>query len=120
MINLIKKDFWFLLLTVFLVPVAYANALTLGDIIKNATEIVGSVIPLVSGLALVYFIYGLAEYVSVSGNEAKKEEGRNRMVWGIIALFVIISVWGLVKVLQATIWGSTTDSSFSNPPIPKM
>lgn len=67
----------------------------IGDIIKLVT-------PIVVALALVYFFYGLAKYILSAGDEEKKGEGRNIMIWGIIALFVIISVWGLTKVIINT------------------
>ena len=31
-----------------------------------------------------------------------KETGKQIMIWGIIALFVMVSVWGLVNVLSNT------------------
>lgn len=91
--------------------------MTIRDIIIHTQTLVGSLIPLFIGLALVYFIYGLAEYIGVSGQEAKKEEGRTRMVWGTIGLFVIVSVWGLVALLQATIFTSS-GTSLTEPPAP--
>ncbi len=59
-----------------------------------------TVIPIMVALALIYFIYGLAEYILESGEESKKVEGRTRMIYGTIAMFVIASVWGLVFFLQ--------------------
>lgn len=61
------------------------------------------IIPIVTALALIYFIYGLAEYILESGDTGKKEEGRTRMIYGTIAMFVIASVWGLVGFLQRTL-----------------
>ena len=57
-------------------------------------------IPIVFALALLYFFWGLATYILSSGDPEKKEEGRNKMVWGIVALFVMASIWGLVNFLQ--------------------
>lgn len=62
-----------------------------------------SVIPIVTALALIYFIYGLAEYILESGDEGKKADGRNRMIYGTIAMFVLASVWGIVIFLQEAI-----------------
>lgn len=66
-----------------------------GDIISIAT-------PIVVALALLFFFWGLAMYIMNSGDEEKKAEGRNIMLWGIIALFVMVSVWGLVQMLSNT------------------
>ena len=58
-----------------------------------------SIIPLIFALALAMFVWGVVQYVIYSSEEAKKEKGRQFMIWGIIALTVMVSVWGLVKML---------------------
>ena len=48
------------------------------------------------------FIYGLVTYLLSTGDEEKRKEARQVMIWGIIILFVIVVVWGLVAVLENT------------------
>ena len=60
------------------------------------------VIPLIIGLAVVYFLWGVLKYVTAGGDEESKGAGRDMMIYGIIALFVMVSVWGLVGVLKGT------------------
>ena len=60
-------------------------------------------IPLLIALAVVAFMWGVITTVLNTDNEEKKKQGKQFMGWGIIALFVILSVWGLVKVLSNTI-----------------
>ena len=50
--------------------------------------------PVVFTLAIVYFFWGMAEYIRSVGEE--KEKGRQIMTWGVIALFVMSSVWAIV------------------------
>jgi len=94
---------------------SFGGATTIQSIILIAKNIVGSLVPLFVTLALVYFIWGLAEYILESGEANKKEEGRTRMVWGTLALFVVISVWGLVNIIKDTIF-SANSTSLSAPP----
>jgi len=61
-----------------------------------------SVIPLIFALAVVMFVWGVVQFVINSDEEAKKAKGKQFMIWGIIALTVMISVWGLVSVLGNT------------------
>ena len=58
-----------------------------------------SVIPLIFSLAVLMFVWGVVQYVINSDEEAKKEKGRDFMIWGIIALTVMFSIWGLVRIL---------------------
>jgi uncharacterized membrane protein len=68
-------------------------------ILRTATEIVDRIlIPLVFALALLYFFWGVVKYIRSEGQG--KEDGRMIMVWGVVALFVISSVWGLVFFLR--------------------
>jgi len=48
------------------------------------------------------FVWGVVQFVLNSDEEVKKEKGRQFMLWGIIALTVMISVWGLVAILGDT------------------
>ncbi|HEY4518453.1 MAG TPA: pilin [Candidatus Paceibacterota bacterium] len=57
--------------------------------------VVNMLIPILVALALVYFIWGVIKFIGTAGGEAH-EEGKTRMLWGIIALFVIVSIWGIV------------------------
>jgi FtsH-binding integral membrane protein len=61
-----------------------------------------SVIPLLFILAIASFVWGVVQYVINSDEEAKKAKGRNFMIWGIIALVVMTSIWGLVQIFGNT------------------
>lgn len=55
-------------------------------------------IPIVFSLALLYFFWGLAKYIRDTGEG--KEEGRQIMVWGVVALFVMSTIWGLTNYIR--------------------
>lgn len=75
----------------------------LADLFNYATCIISTaVIPLLFALAMVMFIWGVIQYVINAQEEAKREKGRQFMIWGIIALAVMVSVWGLVGILRNT------------------
>jgi TM2 domain-containing membrane protein YozV len=58
---------------------------------------------LVVALALLYFFWGLARFILNAGGGKEQEEAKAIMLWGIIALFVMISVWGIVRLLGETL-----------------
>jgi len=75
----------------------------LGDVLNYASCIISSsVIPLIFILAVASFIWGVVQYVINSDEEAKRAKGRSFMIWGIIALAVMVSIWGLVGILRNT------------------
>ncbi len=61
-----------------------------------------SIIPLIFAIAIVMFIWGVVQYVMNGTDEEAKAKGRQFMLWGIIALTVMLGVWGLVGILGAT------------------
>lgn len=74
----------------------------LGDLIDAAYHLVNSVfIPIAFALCLLYFFWGVAKYIRVSsGSEKAAEEGKRIMLYGIIALFVVFSVWGIIEFMR--------------------
>ena len=89
------------------------------NIVSPIGRIINLLIPIVFALALLYFFWGLAQYILNSGDEAAQAEGRNKMIWGIVALFVMASVWGLVKFLGTAVGVGQDTGPSVNPLIPK-
>lgn len=85
----------------------------LTNIVSVAQNIVNSLVPLFMTLALVYFIWGLIKYIRAAGDAKAAAEGRSIMIWGVVALFVMASIWGLVGALQ-TIFGINTGTAPSS------
>ncbi len=89
------------IITLALTP-AIAFAQTLGGILATIGNLIAAATPIVVALALLYFFWGLATYILAAGEEEARAKGRSMMIWGIIALFVIVSVFGLITILQGT------------------
>ena len=74
---------------------------------------VGRLIPIFVALALIYFIWGLMKFILAADSEAR-EEGKKGMWLGIVALFVIVSIWGIVAFISRTLGIDSTTNV--NPP----
>jgi hypothetical protein len=70
------------------------------DLVSGLKGVVDAMVPVLVTLALAAFIWGLVSFIFASGDEAAKDEGKRRMIWGVVALFVIVSIWGLVGLLN--------------------
>ena len=55
-------------------------------------------IPIAVALAILFFFYQMAMFILKDGDE--KEKHKTKMLWGVIAIAVMVSIWGLVSVLQ--------------------
>ena len=83
------------------------NSADVSNIICKIGEILNSIIPILILLGVVYFVWGVITYVISSDEEAKKA-GRDRIIFGIIGLAVIVAMWGLVNILVRTFGIDTT------------
>lgn len=79
-----------------------ADAVTLAHTLKVVSGIINAIIPIVLALAVLFFFWGLAMYMFDAGNSEKKQEGINMMIMGVLAIFTMVSMWGIVRVLQQT------------------
>lgn len=86
----------------------------LGEIFNYATCLLSkSVIPLLITVALVAFMYGVIEYLINGEDENKRKEGRKFMLWGVISLFVMLGIFGILQVLGNT-FGIETGGNISD------
>lgn len=101
-----KKNIVNYLIIGIIVSPIYILAAGVGDLTGLVTlvnTLFKSILPLIMGLALIFFLWSLANYMLKAGEE--QVEARQQMIWGIIILFVMVSVWGLVAILSKTIFG---------------
>ncbi|MCX6787460.1 MAG: hypothetical protein NTY93_03000 [Candidatus Kaiserbacteria bacterium] len=76
---------------------------------SGTTGIVGVintiVVPLIFAFAFAVFIWGVVKYFFFNngGDTEKMKEGRDFIIWGILGLVVLFSVWGFVNLLLSTL-----------------
>ncbi|MFZ2484737.1 MAG: hypothetical protein WAX80_00530 [Minisyncoccia bacterium] len=67
------------------------------QLISSTSNLINITIGVVFGMALLVFFWGLAKFIfHVGGDEKAVDEGKRIMKWGLLALFVAVSVWGIV------------------------
>lgn len=60
-------------------------------------------VPLIMSMALLVFVWGILKYIHKGGDPAERAQGRQFMIYGVIGLAVMASVWGLVRILTNTL-----------------
>lgn len=87
----------------------------ISGLIDSLTQIVNQLIPLAASIALLGFFWGLARYIFKAGDEDAKAEGKRIMIGGIIALFLIAAVGGIIQFI-GTALGVPTEGGTITPP----
>ncbi len=80
--------------------------------VNSIGGLIMKLIPLVIGAAVLVFLFGILKFVLASDAE-DRTAARNYMIFGVIALFVMVSVWGLVNFFRNTLG---VNGSVNTPP----
>src|SRR3990167_4376395 len=74
--------------------------------IESVTSLISSLvnysITILIGVAIIAFFYGLIRYLFSATGAEDKGKAAKIMIWGILALFIMLSIYGLVRLLQNT------------------
>lgn len=93
----------FLLLALPLIADA-ETAKTLKQLVSMIVKIINSAIVTLVGVALVVFLYGAVIQTYKAGERGSKVLS-TYLIWGITILFVMVSIWGIIALLQQTLFG---------------
>lgn len=86
---------------------------------KVSQFINNTLIPLVFGIALLVFIWGIFQYFILGGgDESKREEGKELMLWAIIGFVVMVSIFGIVNMISSGLGFSGSDTIQNIPNVP--
>ncbi len=85
-----------------LMPLAVFAQGDIDSVLGTISRLLNRVIPLLLGLAVIYFIWALIKYVGSAGDDDSKKEARGQMLYGIIIIAVMLGVWGLAAILLNT------------------
>ncbi len=64
-------------------------------------SILNAIIPIIIALAVVFILWGIVQSF-IKGSDEERKAGHMKILYGIIGLFVMISIWGLVNILVGT------------------
>lgn len=94
--------------------VAFAETETINSLIIFALDVLAKLVPVIIAIAVILFLWGVVGFITAGDDKEKRDNGRNMMVYGIIGLFVMVAVWGLVNIL-----GDTFNLNKDAPKVPE-
>lgn len=81
----------------------YVSAQALPVIGKITDAIINPLIRLLFGLALIFFLWGVVEFISAAGDEKKLSQGKQHMLWGVIGMAIMFGAFGIVNLVISTV-----------------
>ncbi len=97
---------------------AFAQTLAITDVNSltyRLTNIGNTFVQILVAFAVIWIVYNVIRYIVKADTDDRKPIG-NAILWGIVGLFVILSLWGLVRILRNTFYTDTTDPTAQDIP----
>lgn len=82
-------------------------------LLAQAEDLINRVIPFIIALAVLWFLWGIFRFITNVGDPEKRKEATGMILWGVVGLFVMVSVWGLVNILVRSV---NLDNTAPNAP----
>jgi len=104
------------LIAVLAPSTALAQTNTITDVNGVTAKLSGignTVIYLLVALGVIFIIWNVVMYMIKAGDEGARKSAGMHVLWGIVGLAIILSIWGLVNILTGTFRTTPT-----NQPIP--
>lgn len=70
---------------------------------KIKTEILTPIATVLIAIAVLYFVWGVFEFIQGAGSEDARSKGRQHMLWGVFGLFIMVSVVGILNLICDTL-----------------
>ena len=85
--------------------VAYAasNQAVTSAVQKINQFILNPLIGFLFALALVFFLWGVAEFILQADNEAARAQGKQHMIWGVIGMVIMFGAFTIMRIIANTI-----------------
>ncbi len=72
---------------------------------KIEDNIVNPILILLFAIALLVFIWGVFNYIVHADDPTKRSEGGKGMIYGVIGMFIMFSVFGIINLIASTVQG---------------
>ena len=59
-------------------------------------------------IAFIYFLYGVAKFIYDMNDPEKKTFGKSHLLWGLVGLFIILSIGGILQIFNNIFGGMFT------------
>lgn len=77
--------------------------MTINELLNKINEfVINPIIILLFVVALLVFFWGLVELIRNADSDSGREKGRQNIMYGIIGMVIMVSVYGIIRVILST------------------
>ena len=74
--------------------------MALKELVNQLIGFINSLVAVLASVALVIFLWGMVRFLYRSGDSHGKAADKQMLTWGLLSFFVLVSVMGIVKLMQ--------------------
>ena len=89
---------------------------TVEELVDFLVFLMDNIVVILILCAIVLYFWGITQNINKFGESggAGADKMRAYFFWGIIILFVMVSVWGILRILENSLFGGSSGSSVVN------
>lgn len=97
-----------LLPILLLIPMPVCAAQSFSDLVFKIIDLIGSATTVLVGAAMLLFFVNAARSLwgAKGGDTGEQQKLYDVLLWGVIIIFVMASVWGIIAILKQTLLSS--------------
>ena len=74
--------------------------------------ILNPLILLAFAIAFLMFMVGVVQFIATETADTKRGDAKKRIAWGLFGMFIMISAYGLIRIILATFSLSNTTKGY--------
>lgn len=80
------------------------KAISTDTLLQNILDnIVNPLVTLMVGIAVIYFLYGVFQFIRNAESSDERKKGGMNMLWGALGLFIMVTAYGILNLILGTI-----------------
>lgn len=64
--------------------------------------IINPIITVLFAVALLIFFYGIVQFISSETSDSKRDEGKKKIIYGLLGMFIMFSAYGIIRLILNT------------------
>jgi len=78
--------------------------ITFVSLVDQIVGVIDTAIPVLASFAVFFFLLNIVRYIYKAGDAGGKGAEKQGIMWGLVALFVIFSIWGLLYLFRTILF----------------
>ncbi len=99
----------------FFPSIASAQVNDVFDLLGLFAGWLGDIVPVLIGIIMIIIFWNLGQFVLHADDESERDKYKQFMVWSVVAMFLVVSFWGIVYMIANSFFGDSPSAIYGDP-----